>query len=115
MKTYFKVKPHVAQCYEVGAILENNWGYEQTNIDFYCIIERTANFVTLLPMKQHTSPEVGFMTNYETPTEIDWSAKPFKRKLAKNKSDGKEAGCGIASYGWCRLWDGKPSLSTHYA
>lgn len=116
MNTQQKIQPLVSDKFEVGAILEDSWGYDQTNIDFYCIIERKGDWLTVLPMKQHTSEEIGFMTNEETPTEINYNAKPIRKKL--KSWDGKESGFSFRNYtggGWCRLWNGKPVTSTHYA
>ena len=68
-----------------------------------------------------TIVEIGFMTNEETPALINWDAKPIRKKIYKSRENwqlGKELGFSFRNYtggGWCRLWDGKPSLSTHYA
>ena len=54
-------------------------------------------------------------------TAKDWDAKPIRKKIYKSRENwqlGKELGFSFRNYtggGWCRLWDGKPSLSTHYA
>jgi len=110
------ITPHVSDKFEVGAILENQWGWEQTNIEFYCIIERKGDWLKVIRMKQHTSDEIGFMTNEELPTDIDWNRKPQRKKL--HTWGGKESGFSFGNYtgaGFCRLWDGKPAVSTHYA
>lgn len=109
------VNPHVATSYEVGAILYDNWGYEQTNIDYYCIIERKGDYVKVLPMKKNVS-RAGDMITTDTPIEIDYSAKPIRKKVQKH--EGKELGFTFGNYaggGWCNLWNGKPKTATHYA
>lgn len=110
-----QILPKVSQCFEVGAILENSWGWEQTNIDFYCIIKMSGGWVTVLPMRKNVSAEVGFMTNHCQPTEINWNAKPQRKKIhvyggTECFSFGNYAGAGS-----CSLWDGKESTETHYA
>lgn len=110
------VVPMVCNEYETGAILHDSWGWEQTNVDFYCIVKRTEQTVTILPMKQKRSEEIGFMTNEETPTEIDFSSDPISKKVKSR--DGKEIGFTLRNYsggGWVSLWDGSPKTSTHYA
>lgn len=112
------INPHHADTYEVGAILENSWGYDQTNIDFYVIVKRTDNpngvtWLTLQRLGYASKDETGFMQGRCTPGEIRENAKPFRRKL--HKWNGEERGVAIESYGWCNLWDGKPSAWTAYA
>lgn len=122
MKNENEITPKVSTVFEVGAILEDSWGWEQTNIDFYCIIKRTGDWVTVLPMKKHAEPEIGqTMTNHSEPTDIDWTAKPKRKKIYKSKESyqlGKELGFSFRDYtggGWCNLWNGVPSTETHYA
>lgn len=106
------MKPIVSTVFEPGAILYDSWGYDQTNIDFYCIIERKGDWVKVLPMKKSVSEEIGFMTNQVTPTEIDFSVKPRRKKLYK------ESGFSFRDYsggGWVDLWKGNPITETHYA
>ena len=116
--TNANITPAVSTNYEVGAILVDSWGWEQTNIEFYCIIKRTGDFVTVLPMKKNSESKDFFatMTKSNTPGEIDFSAKPIRKKV--KKFDGKESGFSFRDYtggGWCNLWDGEPEISSHYA
>lgn len=111
------MEPHVSENYEVGAILEYSWGYDQTNIDFFVIVKRTespkATWLTLLPIKYGTNTETAWLQGNCTPGEVVTTAKPIRRKL--HKWDGQEHGVAIRSYGWCSLWDGKPAHWTAYA
>lgn len=113
---YKYIVPKVSNKYEVGAIVYDSWGYDQTNIDYYCIVKRTAQTVTLLKMEQHRSEEIGFMTNKETPLSIDFTCDPVSKKV--KSYDGKETGFSMRNYsggGWVSLWDGEEKTSTHYA
>lgn len=113
--------PTVSKTYQVGAILEDSWGYEQTNIDFYCIIKRSESngkvwLVVQKMLKKVRDGENMSMSTYETPSVIDTNEKPIRKKL--KVFNGEEAGFSFRDYsggGWCRLWDGKESLATHYA
>lgn len=110
------IQPQILDTYQPGAILVDSWGWEQTNIDFYCIVARKGDWLTVLPMKKHTSPEIGFMTNEETPLHVDHTAKPIRKKV--KAWSGQETGFSFRNYsggGWCSLWKGKPVTSTHYA
>jgi hypothetical protein len=111
-------EPHVADKYEIGAILEYSWGYDQTNIDYFMVTKRTdspkgATFLTLIPMRSKIVEQTGYMQGTSVPSEPEFDAKPIRRKL--HKWDGTEHGVSIRSYGWCGLWDGKPSHWTAYA
>lgn len=46
-------KQQVKENFKVGAILYTSWGWEQTNIDFYQILEVKGSTVTLQEIKQH--------------------------------------------------------------
>lgn len=116
LSPFKNIVPKQLDCFQVGAILTDSWGWEQTNIDFYCIVKRSGQWVTVLPMTKHTSEEKGFMTNDEMPYKIDFSADPQRKKLSTY--NGKESGFSFRKYsggGWCRLWDGQAETSTHYA
>jgi len=106
----------------VGDIFHDSWGYEQTNIDFYCIIKRSGDWVTIMPMgKKETTAQGYSMTNDVVPTIINWSAKPIRKKIYKSRETwrhGQELGFRFGNYsgaGWCSLWDGKPARESHYA
>lgn len=108
------VVPKHSDKFEVGAILTDSWGWEQTNIDFYCIVKRAGNWLTVLPMtKKSSDMSSQYMTREELPGEINFAAEPQRKKLQLS-SEGKEYGFSFGN-GYCRLWDGKKETSTHYA
>lgn len=113
MDIQFKVSDN----FEVGAILTDSWGWEQTNYDFYAIVKRSGMFVTIAKLKKSTGPEIGFMTTHSMPVfEIDETVKPLRKKV--KVFDGKESGFSLRDYaggGWVNLWDGKEVTETHYA
>ena len=116
LSPFKNIIPKHSDTFEPGAILVNSWGWEQTNIDFYCIVKRSGQWVTVLPMTKHTSEELGFMVNDETPGTINFAASPQRKKLSFY--NGKESGFSFGNYsgaGFCHLWKGKPERSTHYA
>lgn len=117
MKQAKTIIPHVATSYEIGAILYDTWGWEQTNIDFYCIIDRKGEWITVQKMKKDVVSEgPGTMCTTETPLILDETDKPCRKKL--KKFDGKESGFTFRDYsggGWCSLWNGKAKYASHYA
>jgi hypothetical protein len=119
-KEMSRIVAHVSGVFEPGAILEDSWGWEQTNIDFYVIasMNNSSGYAVIFPMKQIRSNEDGYMSRKNTPGEIDWNAKPIMKKIIRSKQTGEFIGFSLRNYsggGWCSLWDGKESVSTHYA
>lgn len=109
--------PEAKTKYQLGAILCDQWGYEQTNISFYVIIKRSGNYLTVLPMKKNpVSSDQSGMSKYVVPGDVDMDSKPILKKL--RICNGEEFGFPFRNYtggGWCRLWNGKPVNETHYA
>lgn len=92
--------------YVKGAIIYDSWGYEQTNIDFYQIIDRKDKSIVI---RRISSKRVGgdHMQGHVMP-ERDRFIRPPKRKMI-----GKY---GIVSrHGAFMLWDGTPVAFTAYA
>jgi hypothetical protein len=116
--------------YQPGAIISYQWGYEQTNYNYYRIEKRTGHFVTLTPILSRSTPTGDTHTDeFPTDTPKDYAKdhdpvwgnkdlanpKPtFRRKLSI--LDGKPAGLSITGgSGWARLWEGRVGKATHYA
>lgn len=99
--------------YEVGAILEGTWGYDQTNVDFYKIERRTNDTVWLRPMTSRQVEVTGFMSERVEPGVV--TDRPLMRRKLFRDRDGRIAGCRYMSYGWIGEWNGSPATATHYA
>ena len=101
--------------YVAGAIIRDSWGYDQTNIDFYRIVKRSGEWVTLERLRsiQHDDgPQA--MTGKAEPGERLKGARAFRRKLQRN-AHGEVMGFQIdRGVGWARLWDGQPSTYSSY-
>lgn len=109
------ITPKHSLLYEPCAIITCSWGWEQTNIDFYCIVKRTGDFVTILPMTKQSGKMSSGLTREELPEKINFNQDPKRKKITKDET-GKEIGISMSgSFGWGRLWDGEKETSTHYA
>lgn len=64
-----------------GQILVSQWGYEQTNADFYMVIRKTATQVVLQKLKARTLEVVRTMTGRAAPMPDETDGKPFRRKI----------------------------------
>ncbi len=84
-----------------GAILCSTWGYEQTNVDFYKVIERKASSVVIVEIGQHRTYS-GDMQGNCTPDPDTIISEPFLKRV------NKWGGVNLATYKHCQLWDGQP-------
>jgi hypothetical protein len=108
---------------ELGAILYSSWGYDQTNVDFYRVAKRTADWVTLekiakIEHSDDTEENPATFTGRVVPADpIKPIGEPLRRKII-HAGKPKEAGDAIArltSYSYAYLWDGKPKRVSSYA
>lgn len=93
---------------EVGTILYSSWGYDQTNIDFYQVIENKNETVFIRPIASKNVRDAGFMSNYVAPIKDRFIGDPMKKRI----------GCGgirLKSYSCAWLWEREEILETHYA
>ena len=98
---------------QVGDVIYNSWGYEQTNVDFYQVVRRTDKSVTLRQLKQKTV-ENCFMSGNTVPVlgEFGNDEKMIKRVSRGFFSEPVfirfDHGCGAK-------WDGRPMACSWYA
>ena len=112
---------------EVGDLLVSSWGYDQTNIDFWCVVGLTASgkSARIMPVAQRV---VDYSKGSErvVPSEpLAWTAQGVQR-LRGDQGPSTSLirwyghGAGLA---WCvgvpvghkntaRLWDGRPVHQT---
>ena len=92
--------------YNVGDILYSSWGYDQTNVDFYQVIDRTAATVTLAKISQNI---VSQEKTYEhvAPIAGDIVGKTFRAKISGY-------GVKVGYNNWANKWDGTPKHQTSW-
>ncbi len=106
-------KPINDHQYQVGCILNSSWGYEQTNIDFYKIVKRSNNFITLQQIGQNKN-YTSDMSGTTLPDINTTIGQPFRRKLMIHNN--QILGCKLEkSYGSISAWEGKPEQFSTYA
>ena len=91
-----------------GAILVSSWGYEQTNIDFFLILERENDFVVIQEVGSHKE-QTGFMSGVCTPNVDVKIGEPFRKKISKY------ATINIKSFIHTQLWSGNAMGYSSYA
>lgn len=92
-----------------GAVLVSSWGCEQTNIDFYQIIERKGDFVLIQEIGENRQVDELGDRGKTTPDATKLIGVPFRKKISKFAS------IELASYKYCSLWDGSPKYWSSYA
>lgn len=97
-----------------GDIFAWSWGYDQTNLDFYQVVERNGKKLTLREIAQETVPgSEGFMSDSRTPVKDQFLADGETITKVIQFSNGEPY---ISmDHGWCGLWDGKPHYCSWYA
>jgi len=94
----------------VGAILYSSWGYEQTNIDWFVVLERKNDFVILQQIGSDKKYDDNYGDRGSCMPDINFKiGSPFRKKITKYAS------INLNSYSWCGLWDGKSKGWSSYA
>lgn len=71
---------------KVGDVIYNSWGYEQTNVDFYQIVEVKGKSITMrkIGQKADAGRSTGHDSEYRLPV-FDWFiGEPFKKTVQPN-------------------------------
>lgn len=92
---------------EIGAILYTSWGYDQTNVDFYQVVDKPSeHYVVIRPVSQSTVRSNGSM-DYVVPVEGSFTDNGKRVKADANNSVRISDGRGRASE-----WNGEPKYQT---
>jgi hypothetical protein len=90
---------------KVGDILSSSWGYEQTNLDFYEVIQVKEKSVVICEIGSR-SVETKQNLDYIVPVPGKCYGKPMTKRV------GEGGYIRLTSYSSAHLWDGKPEYST---
>jgi hypothetical protein len=99
---------------EIGHILSASWGYDQTNIDYYKVIRKTATMVEVRAIGQKHVESASSMSEYVMP---DPDNELFETDYMK-RSEAEAKGFQIVDDHWC---EGEyvnvrfPAISKHKA
>lgn len=103
----------------VGDVFVTSWGYEQTNIDYFEVVEKHGQYVTLRPIASRTVEDTGWMqrTVEAVPgSYIDRCALIDDKSSARYKVKGTKdkPRIDLTSFASAYIWDGKPNNETSY-
>ena len=71
--------------FKVGDILYDSWGFEQTNIDFYQVIDVKDKTIKITPIEKKSDSAKGSHTAYVQPVKNAFKGKPMTKKILYNK------------------------------
>lgn len=100
-----------ASAMTTGTILISEWGWEQTNVDFYQIVRSTAKSVWIRPIA-HTRKEVGFDEYEVEPLKDHFLDDNIKGELHRINKNGYIT---LTSYSIATVYKGENILETTYA
>lgn len=99
---------------KVGDILYSSWGYDQTNIDFFQVVEKKgAQTVVIRPIASKVVETTGWCSDMVVAVKDAFIESPiYDSYMTKRVSDNSVK---LKSYSWAWLWDGEPKNETSYA
>jgi hypothetical protein len=95
---------------QTGSIMYSSWGYEQTNIDFFKVLSRKNNTVT---MQKIGSKVVSYNNNHMSGQKVADESVVDGEVMTKRIN--KFGGITLNSFAFCGIWDGRPLSFSEYA
>lgn len=114
------IRENMQHGFEVGQIYYDSWGYEQTNVDFYEVIEVKAKSVVIREIAGNIRHENGYssMSGFTTPVPGNYTSDPIQKNIQFYiDSTGKTIYYIKSKHGWISKYDGgdKGVYSSWYA
>jgi hypothetical protein len=107
-----KGSPELLNTVVPGSIFHYSWGYDQTNCEFYQVIERRGYMVLLKELKQESTGADGFMCDHRTAKkDVFLNDKVLSKKIYFWNGKPHLS----FPFGSCSLWDGRPMYCSWYA
>lgn len=114
-----EARKNMVNPFKVGDILYDSWGYEQTNIDFYQVVEVGAKSVKIRPLAQNQIIKEGYssMSEFVTPM-VDVFTGPAETHILQmylNSVTGEPVVYVTSRHGSISKYDGQEKYQSHYA
>ncbi len=109
-----KGNPELLNKADPGAIFHWSWGYDQTQCDFFQVIERNGQMVKVRQIASKTVPgSEGSMSDNRIAVKDSFLEKePILTKRVQFSNDKPYLSM---EFGWCDLWDGQAQYCSWYA
>ena len=98
-------KPHSLK---VGDILVSSWGYDQTNIDFYEVVEVKGTATVIIREIAQEREQTGWEQYKAVPVPGSYIGEPLVKRASPDNA------VRIASYAHAYKWDGQPRSGSSY-
>lgn len=103
----------------VGDVFVTSWGYEQTNVDYFEVVEKHGQYVTVRPIASHTVEDTGWMQRtveavpgcYLDKCALIDDAPSARRKV---KGTAGRPCIDLQDFAQAVIWDGKPDHESSY-
>jgi len=95
---------HLASAVIVGDIFFSQWGYDQTNLDYYQVVKTTPKMIALRKIDKRMTRGRGEPTEYYMPIANKFTGPELRKKLKEHRG---RAYVDLNSYASAYKWDGK--------
>ena len=108
-----KGSPELLNSVKIGDIFHYSWGYDQTQCEYYQVIERSGYMVKIQEICQESVPgSDGFMCDHRIAKKDNFINDKVLTKKIYFSNDKPYLSF---PYGSCSLWDGRPMYCSWYA
>lgn len=108
-----KATPEKLAAVKPGMVFVSTWGYEQTNVDFYQVVEIKKSMAVIRKISGATAESLSDMSENVVAIKDSFTDdEPMKKKINFSNN---EPYFTINSFSWASLWDGRPKYASHYA
>jgi predicted carbohydrate-binding protein with CBM5 and CBM33 domain len=100
---------------KVGDILYSSWGYEQTNVFFYQVIEvkPSGKSIVVRQLEPYATYDAQRMTGTKVAIKDAFIGPALLKRVKQFAAE--NYGIKIESFAWAWPWDGKPKSYSSYA
>ena len=102
-----KVTPEKMATINIGDIFYDSWGYEQTNVDFYQVVQKKNATVVLREIAAREVGEIGYMSANVVAVKDHFIGEEFQKRVT--------AYADRLTAGHFNKWDGRPLYNSWYA
>ena len=103
----------------VGDVFVTSWGYEQTNVDYFEVVEKHGQYVTVRPIASRTVENTGWMQrtveavpgSYLSSSTLLDGESSARRKV---KGTAGRPCIDLQDFAQAVIWDGKPDHESSY-
>lgn len=106
--------PYVENDFEIGDILYTSWGYDQTNVEFFQVVGKTAKTIKVREIRADVK-ETGFMCGHSMPVKDDFQDRPWYGNGRSEFTVQCRRYMRSPLYGGLWKWDGEPKYTSWYA